>query len=395
MREIYILGTKVNDISLEETVSSIADFLLSENRGYITTPNPEICLLGYNNKSYRRIHLNSFVSIPDGYGLKLGARILGNKLVQTTTGADLCQEIIKLAEQNNYSILILGGKQSIGQRAINLIAQKYPRLKIKYLNGGNFDKEGNSDQDDIINKINEISPDIIFVCLGAPKQEYFIANNMEKLATKLMIGAGGSIDFIAGEIKRAPNLMRRLGLEWLWRLIHEPWRWKRILKAVIIFPLACLRWRFGNLFIYRKNVAGFIINHHKQIFLAKQTKTEEWKLPQGGAKSSRTDAEYTEAILREMKDELGTDRFEVIKMIKNCNKYKWPSHIRVLNKDKFVGQKQTLFLLKFNGQDTDIKLDQHEHTGWQWVNKNKIMEIAAPVRRSIIKIGLENFKDYL
>jgi N-acetylglucosaminyldiphosphoundecaprenol N-acetyl-beta-D-mannosaminyltransferase len=97
---------------------------------------------------------------------------------------------------------------------------------------------------------------VIFTCLGAPKQEYFMANNLSSLNAKLMIGVGGTIDFLAEQIKRAPQSWRKLGLEWLWRLIQEPLRWKRILKAVIIFPLACLAWRFGNFFIYRKNCSG-------------------------------------------------------------------------------------------------------------------------------------------
>ena len=107
MTEIYILGVKINDISLTEAIRQIADFLLTGHKGYIVTPNPEICLQSYNNKTYRRILNNSLISIPDGYGLKIGARIFNKRLNNTTTGIDLCENILKLAEQNKYSILIL------------------------------------------------------------------------------------------------------------------------------------------------------------------------------------------------------------------------------------------------------------------------------------------------
>lgn len=392
-KELYILGVKINDISLTEARRLIADFLLSGNKGYIVTPNPEICLKGYNKKAYRRILNSSLISIPDGVGLKLGARIFNSRLHNITTGVDLCESILKIAEQNKYSILILGGAQEVGDRTISLFSYKYPGLKISYLNGGKFNNQGISDQDNLSRQINQINPDVIFVCLGAPKQEYFMANNLNRLNTKLMIGVGGTIDFLAEQIKRAPQSWRKFGLEWLWRLIQEPWRWKRICKAVIMFPLACLDWKFGNLFVYRKNVAGFIINNQKQILIARHTQTKEWKLPQGGSKNAKTKLQLAQAILREMGDELGTNKFQIITFLKNCYNYKWPA--KSLNIDKYKGQKQTLFLLKFTGHDQDICLDPHEHTAWQWANKDEILNLAAPNRQTLIKIGLNKFKDYL
>jgi N-acetylglucosaminyldiphosphoundecaprenol N-acetyl-beta-D-mannosaminyltransferase len=243
MKEIYILGSKINDISLYEVIDEIQKLFSDNKKGYIVTPNPEICLVGYKDKQFRKITRNSFISIPDGFGLKLGARIFGSKLNNLTTGIDLCWELLEMAEQKNYSILFLGGKQETGESVRNLLKQKYPNLKVEYINGGLFDSQGNSTDPNLINLINSIKPQITFVCLGAPKQEYFMSKNINKIETELMLGVGGSIDFLAGIIKRAPNTWRKLGLEWLWRLIQEPWRWKRIIRAVIIFPLACLAYK--------------------------------------------------------------------------------------------------------------------------------------------------------
>ena len=106
MNELYILGAKINDISLNEAMEKVANFLLSGQKGYMVTPNPEICLMSYRDKKFRRLIQNSFLAIPDGSGLKIGARILGDKLNNKTTGADLSQKILELAEHKNYSILL-------------------------------------------------------------------------------------------------------------------------------------------------------------------------------------------------------------------------------------------------------------------------------------------------
>jgi len=401
-REIYILGSKINDISLTDVISEIQKLFSENKKGYLVTPNPEICLIGYGDKQFRRIVQNSFISIPDGVGLKLGAIIFGlasakagQKLFNITTGADLCWELIKLAEQKNYSILFFEGRPKIGEQALKNIKEKYPQVNINYVDLGLIDSQGNCSQINYIELINQFKPDIIFVNFGPPKQENFINKNIAKLDTKIMLGIGGSLDFISGRLQRSPKSWQKFGLEWLWRFIQEPWRWKRIIKAVIIFPLACLRWRFGNLFIYRNNVAAFIINNDKQILIAQHSKYGEWKLPQGGAKNAKTKKELEEALMREIKEELGTDKFEIIKMLKNCCQYKWVKDKNYINIDKYKGQKQTLFLLKFIGQDTDIKLDLHEHTEWQWIDKDKILGKVLPKRAKIIQIGLDKFKEYL
>ncbi len=395
MREIYILGAKINDLSLTEAVDKVRDQLATDKKGYLVTPNPEICLISYKDKQFRRILQHSFISIPDGFGLKIGAFIFGQKLNNVTTGSDLVWQILKLAEHKKYSVLILGSKQDIGLRALKNIVAKYPELTIQYINGGSFDSQGNSNDQNLIPQINHLMPDIIFVCLGAPKQEYFMSQNIKLLNAKLLLGVGGSIDFIAGGIKRAPISWRKIGLEWLWRLIQEPWRWKRIIKAVIIFPLACLWWRFRNIFFYRINVVGFIINKQKKILITKHARYSYWQFPQGGAKKSKTKQELEAAVLREMKDELGTDNFKVLKMLKNCYKYRWPKNKIGILLDKFKGQKQTLFLLEFLGDDNEIKLSPYEHRDWQWVNKDEILDKVVEFKKPIVKIGLDKFKQYL
>jgi len=391
--EVYILGAKTNDISLDETLIKIKDHLANNQKGFIVTPNPEICLLGYKDKYFRRIIKKSFISIPDGFGLKIGAFIFGRKLKNITTGADLTKKIFELAEQNNYSTLFFEGRPKIGDTALSKIKENHPNLKIKFIDPGKIDSKGNFENTNLIKEINEYSPDIIFVNFGAPKQEYFTNRNINKLNTKLMIGIGGSFDFIAGRIKRAPKSFQKLGIEWLWRLFQEPSRWSRIFKAVIIFPLACIRFRFGSFFFYRNNVAGFIINENKEILIAKHAHKNHWQLPQGGAKKAKTKEELTKAILNELKDELGTNNFKVLKMLKHCSRYKWDKYDSAF--DHYKGQKQTLFLLEYLGQDNEIKLAPYEHQAWQWTSQDEILNKVAEHYIPLIQKGLDNFKKYL
>lgn len=393
MSEIYILGTKINDLSLDQVINQIKKHLESNKKGFIATPNPEICLKAYKDKFLRRIIKKAFISIPDGFGLKIGALIFGRRIKNLTTGADLTEKLIELAEQNNYSVLFFEGRPPIGNKALKKIRDKHPDLQIKFIDPGNINNKGKFENKNLIKEINNYKPDIIFVNFGAPKQEYFINTNINKLETKLMLGIGGSFDFIAGRLKRAPKSFRQLGLEWLWRLFQEPSRWPRIINAVIIFPLACLYFRFGNLFFYRNNVAGFIINKDKQILITKHAHKNFWQLPQGGAKKAKTKQELEKAILHELNDELGTDNFKILKLLKHCHKYKWESSDSDF--DHYKGQKQSLFLLKYQGEDNEIKLAPYEHQAWQWISKDKIHNKVADHFKPLIQKGLDNFKEYL
>ncbi len=393
MKELYILGTKIHDISLNETLVKIKNHLATDDKGFIATPNPEICLKAYQDKFLRRIIKKSFISIPDGFGLKIGALIFGERLKNLTTGADLTEKLLELAEQNSYSTLFFEGEPKIANDVMKILKIKHPNLEINYIDPGKISNKGKFENQNLIKEINNYSPDIIFVNFGCPKQEYFINNNQEKLNAKLLLGIGGSFDFIAGRTKRAPKLFRQLGLEWFWRLFQEPKRWKRIFKAVIIFPLACLRFRFGQLFSYRNNVVGVIINNNKQLLITKHAKNNYWQFPQGGAKKAKTIPEISQAMIAELDDELGTKKFKVLAVVKHCHKYKWLREDSQF--DHYKGQKQSLVLLKFTGDDSEIKLAPYEHSDWQWVSKDKILKMVPDWKKTLVQKALNNFNNYL
>jgi N-acetylglucosaminyldiphosphoundecaprenol N-acetyl-beta-D-mannosaminyltransferase len=396
MNERYILGCKIDDISMEQAIKRLSEFLVSDKVHYIVTPNSEICLRAFSDEKLRYIIKDADLSIPDTIGLKLGARILWQKISNRVPGVDLSMELIKLAE-GKYSVLLIGGKGKSGTAALENLKKLHPSLNSEYLNGGQFTDEGISEFPDFIERINSINPDIIFVNLGNPKQEYFIDRYKNQLKCKVILGVGGTIDFLSGFSKRAPSWMRKIGLEWLYRLIKEPWRWKRIINAVILFPLACILWNIRTKFVFRRGVVGMIINEDKEILLCRrkprrehQEFNEHWQLPSGGI-DKRENSEET--VMREMREEVGLTNLQIIAKIPKGYRYVWPLSAKLLM--PFKGQKQDVFLLKLAGDKNQVRLDQHEFIDYKWVPKHHIMNLAHPVRRTVIKICLEKFNQYL
>ena len=147
-------------------------------------------------------------------------------------GVDFVGDFCKICEKESKSVYFLGGRDGIAQKTADRLKKRFPDLKISgWLDGGINLK-------DCCKLIKSASPDVLFVALGAPRQEKWIYDNLREIpSVKLAIGVGGAFDFISGNVKRAPKFMRRLGLEWLWRLIIQPWRVRRIFNAVIVFPI--------------------------------------------------------------------------------------------------------------------------------------------------------------
>ena len=194
---------------------------------FIATPNPEMYVDAVFDSQFRSILKNNSFNIIDGFGLHLGLKLFGYKHSRIT-GTDLVADIFA---DTKFSVYILGGLSG----NIKKIKKKYPNLNIV----GHFDGivkiESNSD---LASQINNLKPDILLVALGAPKQEKWIASNLKHLQNvKVAIGIGGAIDYLSGSVKRAPAFVRTMGLEWFYRLIKQPERYKRIFKAVVVFPI--------------------------------------------------------------------------------------------------------------------------------------------------------------
>lgn len=238
--KINILGVEIDDLSEAEIVDLAAENLRVGKKTFIATPNPEMLVAAQKNGEFARVLNSADIKIADGAGLKLGAKILKKELKNRVTGTDLMNTICVQAAASRWKIYLLGAGQRIARTAAENLKKSNPKLIICGAeSGGEFDEWDNRV---IIEHINAVAPDLLFVALGHSKQEKWIFENLEKLpSVKLAMGVGGAFDFFAGRAKRAPHWMRGVGLEWLWRLIKEPKRYKRIWNAVVVFPWLCFR----------------------------------------------------------------------------------------------------------------------------------------------------------
>jgi len=229
-----ILDVKIDELDFKQVMRKIADFCLGKRLRQIVTVNPEFIVAAQHDGEFKKILNAADLSVPDGYGLKIGARLSGQKIGERITGVDLTWEIAKLASERGWSLFLLGGKAGVAYKTAQRLKLVHPKLKIAGTYAGSPQEEG------IIKKINSTKPDILLVAFGAPKQEKFIYNYRTRLNVKAAMGIGGTFDFISGTISRAPKWMRALGLEWLYRLIRQPKRLGRIFTAVVKFPLLVL-----------------------------------------------------------------------------------------------------------------------------------------------------------
>lgn len=235
--KINILGIKIDEISENNLTAKIKDFLASKEKHYIVTPNPEIILKSRKDEELKNILNYADIAIPDGFGLFCAAKILGQPLKTRITGIDLVIKTCKELSKTEHSVFFLGGQKGSAKIITEKVQEKFPELLI----AGSFDGriEDNTENDRIITSIiNHSNANVLFVGLGAPKQEKWIFRNLDKLTNiKIAIGIGGGIDFMTGKARRAPLWMRKYGLEWLYRFKQEPIkRFLRMLNAVIVFP---------------------------------------------------------------------------------------------------------------------------------------------------------------
>jgi N-acetylglucosaminyldiphosphoundecaprenol N-acetyl-beta-D-mannosaminyltransferase len=238
-----VFGLVIHGLDAEEVVSRIETQTESGKYCWIVTANPEILLEAKRNPRYWETIRSADLRLVDGFGLQLVGWLFGSSL-KRVTGVDLSEAIIAHSERRNWSVVLLGGKNGAADRAAWQMRQRHPRLRISSYDGGSVTKEGVGDEQaaTALSRLIREPPDILLVGFGHPKQEEWISKNAGNIpGLKAAMGVGGTFDYWAGIVNRAPKIFRLVGLEWLWRLIHEPTRIKRIFRAVIVFPLLAIR----------------------------------------------------------------------------------------------------------------------------------------------------------
>ncbi len=236
-KQIEILNVPIDAITMKEAIRLVTSFVEGDTLKKIYTPNPEIVMLAQENKELHNVIKEADLVVADGIGLIIASKLKSKGLVERVTGIDLMHHLLLYCGANNKSIYILGGKPGVPDVAATNITSKYRGINIAGFHHGYFKEENHLD---IVEDINQSGSDVLFVCLGAPKQEIWIDKYKDQLKCKIAMGVGGSVDIHAGTVKRAPVFFQKLGLEWFYRLMKEPWRFKRMLilpKFLIHFIL--------------------------------------------------------------------------------------------------------------------------------------------------------------
>lgn len=234
---IKILGVRIDNFSVREIKENIlAIFKNNPEQKFAATLNPEIVLKAHRDEKYRKILNSADLNICDGFGLRLAGFLKGKRLKSRFTGVEIADFLLENAKKCNLRVLVIVAENSLStskeiERAIN---KKYPGLSVK---SEYYSPSQRCFENAIIKEA-----EIVFVNFGAPQQEKFIFENREKFPNaKILVGVGGTFDFLTGRIRRAPGFLRAIGLEWLWRMIQEPKRFKRIWNAVVVFPTLSLK----------------------------------------------------------------------------------------------------------------------------------------------------------
>lgn len=225
MKRINVLGIGFDDLTMSEAVEAALGLISNDAGKYIVTPNPEIVMLAQENAELFGVLEHAALVLPDGVGIIKGAAILGTPMKGKLPGIDFaCALMSRLAERGG-SVYLFGAKPGVSESAGEKLVEMFPGLLIAGYSDGYFE-----DDEPIKAKICEAKPDLLLVCLGAPRQERWMRENMGMYGVGLMIGLGGSLDVFAGTVKRAPEAWQRMGLEWLYRILREPRRIGRAMK---------------------------------------------------------------------------------------------------------------------------------------------------------------------
>lgn len=222
---IDVLGVGFDNVTMAEAVEQGMALLHSEGSHYVVTPNPEIVEACRENGAAKAAVNGADLVLPDGIGIIKGAAMLGTPLKEKTPGIEFAAHMMERMAGEGMSLYLLGAKPGIAEQAAEKLSAQYPGLKIAGTHDGYFKEDG-----PVVEDIRQSGADCVFVCLGAPKQEFWMAKNGPATGARLLCGLGGSLDVFAGTVERAPKFFCDHGLEWFYRLCKEPKRIGRMMK---------------------------------------------------------------------------------------------------------------------------------------------------------------------
>ncbi len=246
-----ILNIGISGTSKEKVLAFVRDSISHRSKFFIVTPNPEIILASNSDRSLALALNDADIALPDGIGLTFAGNFLGFKGINLIKGRMMFLELVKLANKKQWKIFLLGGKDDEAQAAAEVLSRSFKGVKMSYAAGPQLNEKGdpvglkNSQaEQDVIAQINNFAPQLLFVGFGAPKQEKWTTKWYRKLNIGGAMVVGGTFNYISGKASLPPKWMEKYGLEWLWRLITQPWRVGRIFKATFVFPVKIILSKF-------------------------------------------------------------------------------------------------------------------------------------------------------
>lgn len=230
------MGTRVDNIDGEQALHIVRHFASGRGangaRKIFFTNVHSICSAQYNEILKHCINLGDLV-LPDGSGVRIGGKVMGHPIIENLNGTDFTPKVLRMAEKEGWSVFLLGAKESVVRKCCGELRRTYPGLRITGYRDGYF---GSGEEKKVVEQVNAAQPDILLVALGTPKQEIWLTRYSHDLNVKVALAVGGLFDFLSLTKKRAPVWMRRLGIEWLFRVLHEPRaKWKRVIIEIPMY----------------------------------------------------------------------------------------------------------------------------------------------------------------
>lgn len=227
MDKVNILGVYVDTVTISEAADAIMKFFDEDRLHSVYTPNSEIIMHAYKNPEFAELLNNADLLTADGIGVVYASKILKKPIKERAAGYDIARQVLSKMNYTDHKLFLFGGKPGVAEEAKAKLLQEYSDLNIVGLRNGYFKAD---EEAEIVEEINNSGADIVFVCLGAPKQEEWIDRHAKELKARVAMGIGGSLDVFAGRAERAPEIFCKTGMEWFYRLCKEPWRIGRMME---------------------------------------------------------------------------------------------------------------------------------------------------------------------
>ncbi|MCF6410123.1 WecB/TagA/CpsF family glycosyltransferase [Pseudalkalibacillus salsuginis] len=224
---VEILNVPFVKTPKDQFIDTLLNHIKRKEKKFVITANPEIVMQTFKDPSFKQIVKQSSYVTPDGIGIVIASKMLNKPIPERITGFETMMGLLLHAEKKDHSVYFIGAKDTTMKKAVNNVHARFPGLRVAGFRDGYFSSDESSK---ICDEIKQLQPDMVFVGLGSPRQEKWIYENFKHFKKGIFMGVGGSFDVLSGEVKRAPRLWRKLNLEWMYRLITQPWRFKRMLE---------------------------------------------------------------------------------------------------------------------------------------------------------------------